>query len=100
MRKFRLLTMAFAALCFFLFFYYGFGAEQPCDLDKQYLWCHLHPLKTLAVVGIVLFIGGVLAFCQAWTYLFPDMDDEQPGKTIVLTGFVAAVIGVGLIYAS
>lgn len=100
MRQFRLITLAFMAICFFLFFYYGFAAEQPCDLDKQYLWCHLHPLKTMAVIGIILFIGGCLAFGQAWTYLWPDMDDEQPGKTIVLTGFLAAAAGFILIWLS
>ena len=51
-----------------LFTLYGFFIKQPCDIDRVYLWCRLHPFSLGDLIGCIIwyagcvFISGVLPF--------------------------------------
>ena len=51
-----------------VFTLFAFVFKQECDIDKVYLWCRVHPLKVLDVIGLILFYGGgaMLAGVPKW----------------------------------
>jgi len=61
----QVIASSIVALVILAFVYLGFFDEQICDIDKQYLWCRLHPFTTLDLIGCILFgigasiIGGL-----------------------------------------
>lgn len=38
----------------------GFFVKQPCDIDRVYLWCRLHPMSFGDIIGLILFYGSCL----------------------------------------
>ena len=43
-----------------LFTLFAFVFEQPCDSDAIYLWCRVHPLSVVDIIGLLLFYVGTL----------------------------------------
>ena len=52
------LSFIVVLLAVFAFTAYGFFIEMPCDIDKIYLWCNLHPMSALDYIGCTLFYIG------------------------------------------
>lgn len=54
----NVVARSIGALVILAFIYFGFISEQPCDIDKQYFWCRLHPFTFLDGIGLVLIAAG------------------------------------------
>lgn len=69
---------------------------QPCDIDKQYLYCSAHPTTWGDVVGTILFWAGAFWLSGIWGYFVAD-DDEDPWKTVTKIAFACAAAGPFLV---
>lgn len=52
-----------------VFTWYGFFSNQVCDIDRQYLFCRLHPFTTGDLIGCIFFYSS-LAIMGGITRLF------------------------------
>lgn len=75
------------------FFYW---IPQPCDIDKQYMYCCTHPGSVADAVGMVLFWFGAFWLSGIWAYFVAD-DDEDPWRTVTNIAWGCAVAGPLLI---
>ena len=80
------------ALCLFLFTYYGFFEPQTCDIDREYLWCNLHPFTTFDLIGCVLFYGAA-AVIAGVPKLFGVEIFNPTGSA--MWNIITAVVGIG-----
>lgn len=57
----QLIVSAIIAIILFLFTYYGFFESQIChSIDKDSLFCRLHPFTGWDLLGCILFYTGAL----------------------------------------
>lgn len=70
-----------------VFTLFAFVIKQPCDIDKVYLWCRVHPLKVVDVLGLILFYGGAVALAGFKEFLNP----ENSSKWNFIVGGVIAL---------
>lgn len=75
------------------FFYW---IPQPCDIDKQYMYCCTHPGTVMDIVGMILLWFGCFWLSGIWAYFVQD-DDEDPWKTVSTVAWLCAVAGPLLI---
>ncbi len=80
-----------------LFTLYGFVIKQPCDIDEQYLWCRLHPMSILQVVGVIGFYLGAFLLSGIWQKWF-TLYDEVNSTRWNLTFFGAIALSIVLIW--
>lgn len=70
----------------------------PCDVDKQYLYCHLNPLKLWDVLGLVLFNGSALLYVGGiLDVLGIEIYSKHGHKGSWIAG-LAALAGIGLLF--
>lgn len=50
----------FIGIVVIVFTVMGFFVKQPCDIDRVYLWCRLHPMSIGDILGLIMFYGGCL----------------------------------------
>jgi len=94
-----LVCLAVWALCAFQFVRLGFFVPQVCDIDKEFLYCHLHPMGGLAIVGLILFAASFIFVTGVWKFITGDFITDK-AFTWSMLGFVVGTLGVGLIFAS
>lgn len=95
--KLQLIVTVIVLLVAGFFTYFGF-IHQPgeCNpIDKEFLYCHLHPMGALSIIGAVLFYSGA-ALLAGVTRIFTN-DLRGPWGVAAVA---AIVIGFILIYAS
>lgn len=51
---------AILAIIVLVFTIMAFFVKQPCDIDRVYLWCRLHPMSFFDIIGLLMFYGGAL----------------------------------------
>lgn len=85
-RALHIVGAAIVIICAVMFTLYGFFIPQTCDIDKQYLYCHLHPASFISIFGCVLFYSAI-AVLAGVTKLFKV--NFTGGM-----GFVAALVAV------
>jgi hypothetical protein len=77
---------------------YMFFIPQNCDgFVKEFLYCHVHPLKLVDILGLVIFYTGCVGLSGIWMNVTGDVD-ENPGRGIMWGSFIAALAGIGLIH--
>src|SRR5580765_3418393 len=83
----------------FLFINYGYLSPQHCDIDKEFLYCHLHPGGPFATIGLILFAASFIFVTGVWKFFTGTViTDKALGWSAL--GFVCGAIGVGLIFAN
>lgn len=75
----------------------GFLVKQPCDLDKIYLWCRVHPVQAQDIFGLIFFFGGALGTSGIWLLLIGDVD-QNPGRLITYGSGVLMIFGFLLMW--
>lgn len=55
----------FVGVILVVFTLFAFVIKQPCDIDKVYLWCRVHPLSFFDVIGLIGFYGGAVIISGA-----------------------------------
>ncbi len=72
-----------------VFTLFAFVIKQQCDIDKVYLYCRVHPLTIVDIIGMILFYGGA-ALMMGFKQLF---NEENSSKwNFILFGLMAAGI--------
>lgn len=71
--------------------YYGYFAPQPCDLDKQYLWCHTHPASVLSISATAAICLCAIGLSGIWGLVMKGDLDQDEGKAVVA---VSAILGL------
>ena len=79
-----------------VFTYFTWIAEQPCDMDKIYFWCHVHPVKPIDIIGYIMFLGGVIYSCYIWLFKSDSISDSL---LFNYGGIAVAMLGVILMWA-
>lgn len=75
---------------------FAWWIKQPCDIDKQYLYCCTHPSTWGDYVGTALFWFGCLWLSGIWGYFVQD-DDSDPYDLITKIAWGCAFVGPFLI---
>lgn len=83
----------------FLFVNYGYISEQPCDLDKVNLWCHLHPGGPLATIGQIFFWTSFVFVTGVWKFFTGEIITNK-ALAYAGIGFLCGVVGIALIWAN
>lgn len=85
-------------LAVFLFTYYGFFANLPCDLDNIYLSCRLNPFTLGDLIGTILFYSGALVLSGVLPLLGINLFNPR-GSAMwnIITG-VGMALGIVLIW--
>ena len=91
------ITRGILLLAVLAFTYYGFFSKQECDIDAIYLWCRLHPLKFIDIIGCILFYGGAFLLSGLWEKYFVLWEEENTTKWNTRI-FICLVLGVVLIW--
>lgn len=76
---------------------YGLIIKQPCDMDKIYLWCRLHPFQIQDIIGLIFFLGGTVGASGIWMLGTGDVD-QTPGRQIVYGSGAAMLFGAILMW--
>src|SRR5688572_19092789 len=86
-----------------MLFFFVIGPDEPCDIDKASMYCRVHPLTLLDIIGLILFIWGVLWLGSLLPRFFIAMgwlsDDSRYFTALNIIAFFAAIGGFSLIYA-
>ena len=80
------------------FFGYAFFWEQPCDIDKQYLWCHTHPMGFWSYLGITMFVAGALWLGGIVKIFGKEIAVAAHSSWPQWVGFIVAALGAGAIW--
>lgn len=83
----------------FMFIKYGYLSPQHCDIDKEFLYCHLHPSGALATAGVALLGVSFIFVTGVWKFVTGEVLTNNAARYSVL-GFLIGAIGVGLIFAN
>jgi hypothetical protein len=93
--------IVFFGVCAILavFTVFGFFVKQPCDVDRVYLWCRLHPFSFGDFLGCALFYSGALCIGGLTNMIGLTLTGKEGsiGKWPVIFG-AAVVIGSILIW--
>ncbi len=77
---------------------YLFFIPQVCEgFVKEFLYCHVHPVKLIDIVGLILFYAGCVGLSGIWMNVTGDVD-QNPGRAIAFGSFLAALAGILLIH--
>ena len=76
-----------------VFTLFAFVIKQPCDIDKIYLWCRVHPLTIIDILGLILFYGG-----GALMVGFKELSNEAGSSKWNFIIFGAMAAGILLIW--
>jgi len=76
-----------------VFTLFAFVIKQPCDIDKIYLWCRVHPLTIIDILGLILFYGG-----GALMMGFKELSNEARSSKWNFIIFGAMAAGILLIW--
>ena len=73
-----------------VFTLFAFVIKQECDIDKIYLYCRVHPLTILDILGLILFYGSGI-FLMGFK---PVMNAENSSRWnyITFAGLAAGLI--------
>ncbi len=83
----------FLGVIVLLFTLFGFVIKQPCDIDEVYLWCKLHPMSLLQVVGVIGFYAGAFALSGLWQKYFTLYNEVNSSKwNFIFFGAIALSI--------
>lgn len=74
-------------------FIMGVIIKQPCDSDKQYLWCKLHPASFIRILCYVVFNIGGLFLSGIWGKWF-TLYNEAHKVGWAIAGFLVAALGM------
>lgn len=77
---------------------FAFVFKQPCDIDKIYLYCRVHPTTGFDIAGIILFYAGCFGLSGLWMFFTGDID-QSPGRTVAWISLVLGIAGMGLMWA-
>ena len=89
MDKFVKIGFVAIVLVFTLF---AFVFPQPCDSDAIYLWCRLHPLNGMDILGLLLFYVGTLG------RLFINLDSEDSATAWAWAFWIVPVVGIAIVW--
>lgn len=78
---------------------FAFFIPQECDIDKIYLWCRVHPLTTLDLVGMVLFYAGGVMLAGVPKWLGFDLGSPTGSSSLNWYTFAAMALGAILMWA-
>lgn len=92
------ICVAIWAVIAFFFIRLGFFVPQTCDLDKEFLYCHLHPMGVLSTIGLVLYGLSSIFITGVWKFITGEVITDKAG-TYAIIGFVVGALGIGLIFA-
>lgn len=77
---------------------YMFFIPQDCSgFVKEFLYCHVHPLKIIDIFGLVVFYAGCIGLSGIWMVVTGDID-QSPGRVVAAASFLSALGGIGLIH--
>lgn len=87
------ITQVIVAVVVIVVLIFGFLVKQDCDtIDKQFLYCRLHPFTGFDLVGMIIFLAAALHvgnFLPEKLYF-----SESKGTTInVVAGFIGLLVG-------
>lgn len=85
------IASVFTAFAFFL--------PQQCDIDKIYLWCRLHPMGALDVIGLILFYAGCAFLAGLPKWLGFELGSPTGSAALNLGAFAGMVTGAILMWA-
>ena len=81
-----------------VFTLFAFVIKQECDIDKVYLWCRVHPLTALDVVGLVLFYGGAAMFAGVPKWLGIELGSPTGSSSLNYITAGVTVLGAILMW--
>ena len=79
----------------FMFFAlaHAYWIPQPCGaIDKEFFYCNFHPIKTIDIIGTILFCLGCIGLSGVWVY-FTGYLDEGEGRPLFWASGIAAIGG-------
>jgi hypothetical protein len=93
-------VIAFMALVTIVFTLFGFVIEQPCNgIDKDSLYCALHPISFINLIGVIMFYAGFVFISGVWALkkggILLPVGSVWPN----FAGFALFVLGAILIFA-
>lgn len=87
------------AVTAFVFIRLAFFVPQVCDLDKEFVWCHTHPVHGLGIPGMILFCSAFISVTGIWR-IFTGTNPTNQAGAITFISAVAGWLGMGLIFLS
>jgi hypothetical protein len=81
-----------------LFTYYGFLNVKPCDIDRAYLSCRLHPFTLGDLIGCILFYGGAAVLAGVPSLFGVELFNQEGSRKWNIITFIALVAGIVLIW--
>lgn len=94
----QFIGMGIVGLAVILFIVLGFLVEQSCDIDKQYLYCRLHPMSFGDIIGLPLFFGGAILISGLLPFLRINLYNPANSALWNWISFGAMALGVILIW--
>ena len=82
-----------------VFTLFAFVIPQECDIDKQYLWCRVHPLSFLDIIGMILFYAGGAMAAGVPKWLGFELGSPTGSSSLNLYCFGGMVLGSILMWA-
>ena len=77
---------------------YLFFIPQDCSgVVKEFMYCQVHPLMFIDIVGLIVFYAGCVGLSGIWMNVTGDVD-ESPGRIIMFASGLATLGGIGLIH--
>lgn len=96
----QVIASVIVLLVVILFTYFGFFYPQECHpIDKEFLWCRLHPFTVVDLIGCILFYAGA-AVLAGVTKLFGYDPVAVDGSWRTWATAGALVLGIVLIWAN
>jgi hypothetical protein len=89
------------ALIYVVFLTYAFFIKpsEPCGIDRQFLYCHFHPMAFSALLGFILFTACCVFFSGIWKTKFGEILMPPNSTWVPIVGFLVGVLGVILMFA-
>ena len=86
------------AVIVIVFTLFAFVIPQECDIDKVYLWCRVHPLTALDIVGLILFYGAAAMLAGIPKWFGFELGSPTGSSSLNLITFGVGVLGAILIW--
>ncbi len=93
-----IIQTAVVAVIVIVFTLFAFVIKQECDIDKVYLWCRVHPLSFLDVIGLVLFYGGAAMFAGVPKWLGFELGSPEGSSSLNYYTAGATILGAILMW--
>jgi len=90
MKTSQIVSLSIIALVALAFTVGGFFVPQECGIDREFLWCRLHPFTVADLVGTVGFYGSLLLLAGVLHILGEDKIylQEKPMKLVAILALV------------